>query len=202
MNGSATMLPDDSSIVTKAQPVKVQSSVTSKFVFGMKGFFGGNSRSISWSEFVRDYLGRGRVERLEVGHDGWARVLLKHKGKQKSTKESLELEQTKSSWFSLSAINNFRLPSILSWEFDDVSSVGSSHISDSESVEDDNNPHISPTSSHQKPLEPVIDEDCAKVFLQIGRPSYLERNLKLARPMGVATFKFPKKDKSHGTCQF
>ena len=78
----------------------------------------------------------------------------------------------------MSAINNIRLPSILSWEFDDVSSVG--HISDSESVEDDNNPHLSLPSSHQKPPEPVIEEDCAKVFLQIGRPSYLQRNLTLA----------------------
>ena len=80
----------------------------------------------------------------------------------------------------MSAINNIRLPSILSWEFDDVSSVGSSHISDSESVDDDNNPHLSPAPSHQKSVEPVIEEDCAKVFLQIGRPSYLQRNLKLA----------------------
>ena len=175
------MIPDDSSVVTKPEPVKVKSSVTSKFVFGVKGFFSGNSRSISWSEFVRNYLGPGRVERLEVGHDGWARVVLKQqKGKQKSTKESLEPEQATSSWFSLSAINNIRLPSILSWEFDDLSSVGSSHISDSESVDDDNNPHLSPPPSHQKPVEHVIEEDCAKVFLQIGRPSYLERNLKLA----------------------
>ena len=182
MNGSATILPDDSSIVTKPEPVKVKSSITSQFVAGMKGFFGGNSRSISWSEFVRDYLGRGRVDRLEVSHDGWARVSLKqHKGKQKSTKDSLQPEKATSSWFSMSAINNFRLPSALSWEFDDVSSVGSSNISESESVDDDTNLHISPSSSNQqKPAEPVIDEDCAKVFLQIGRPSYLERNLKLA----------------------
>ena len=186
MNGSATMLlPDDSSTVTKPEPVKVKSSVTSKFMFGMKGFFGGNSRSISWSEFVRDYLGRGRVDRLEVSHDGWARVALKQhkdKAKQKSTKESPEPEQATSSWFSLSDINNFRFPSILSWEFDDVSSVGSSNISDSESVDDDNNPHLSPSSNHQNSVEPVtvIDEDSAKIFLQIGRPSYLERNLKLA----------------------
>ena len=182
MNGSATMVPEDSPVVTKAEPVKVKSSVTSKFVFGMKGFFGGNTRSVSWNEFVREYLGRGRVDRLEVGHDGWARVVLKqHKAKQKSTKESLEPGKATSSWFSLSAINNFRLPSILSWEFDDVSSVGSSNISDSESVEDDdNNLHLSPSSNHQKPPDPVIDGDCAKVFLQIGRPSYLERNLKLA----------------------
>ena len=71
MNGYATMLPDDSSVVTKPEPAKVKGSVTSKFVSGMKGFFGGNSRSISWAEFVRDYLGRGRVDRLEVTHDGW-----------------------------------------------------------------------------------------------------------------------------------
>ena len=85
MNGSATMIPEESSVVTKS---KVKSSGTPKFMFGMKGFFG-NSQSISWSGFVRDYLGRGRVERLEVGHDGWAKVVLKqNKVKQKPTKDT------------------------------------------------------------------------------------------------------------------
>jgi len=144
-------------------------------VSGVKGLFGGSSRSISWTEFVKNYLDSGLVDRLEVSHDGWARIILKNK----STKESVEpLPAPSSSWFSLSAINRFRLPSMLSWEFDDVSSVGSSHISDTDSLDEDN--EILTSSSDQKTVESVIDEGCAKVFLQIGRPSYLERNLKLA----------------------
>ena len=138
-----------------------------------KIFFSNFQPSLSWSEFVNKYLGRGLVSQLEVGHDGWAKVILKKKKvENKSTKES----QKPPLWFSLSVVNNFRLPSLLSWEFDDVSSVESSNISGTESLDEDSDV----SCKVSKTGNPVIEEDCAKIFLQIGRPSYLERNLKLA----------------------
>ena len=175
MNGSATILEDDSSRVLdkSAEPKK---SVKSRLVSGVTGLFGGNSRSISWSEFVNSYLSLNLVERLEVSHDGWAKVILRSKQEEnKSTKTSSSPEA--SSWLSLSALNNFRLPSMLSWEFDDISSVESSKISETESLDDDDDVR---SSHRQNTTEPVIERDDVKILLQIGRPSYLERNLKLA----------------------
>merc|ERR1719300_1912686 len=170
MNGSATILEDDSSRVLdkSAEPKK---SVKSCLVSGVTGLFGGNSRSISWSEFVNSYLSLNLVERLEVSHDGWAKVILRSKQEEnKSTKTSSSPEA--SSWLSLSALNNFRLPSMLSWEFDDISSVESSKISETESLDDDDDVR---SSHRQNTTEPVIERDDVKILLQIGRPSYLER---------------------------
>ena len=175
MNGSATILEDDSSRVLD-KSVEPKKSVKSRLVSGVTGLFGGNSRSINWSEFVNSYLSLNLVERLEVSHDGWAKVILRSKQEEnKSTKTSSSPEA--SSWLSLSALNNFRLPSMLSWEFDDISSVESSKISETESLDDDDDVR---SSHRQNTTEPVIERDDVKILLQIGRPSYLERNLKLA----------------------
>ena len=99
MNGSATILEDDSSRVLdkSAEPKK---SVKSRLVSGVTGLFGGNSRSINWSEFVNSYLSLNLVERLEVSHDGWAKVILRSKQEEnKSTKTSSSPEA--STWLSM-----------------------------------------------------------------------------------------------------
>merc|ERR1719495_194912 len=152
MNGSATILEGDPSCVLE-KSVEPKKSVKSRLVSGVTGLFGGNSRSIIWSEFVNSYLSLNLVERLEVSHDGWAKVILRSKQEENnSTKTSSSPEA--SSWLPLSALNNFRLPSMLSWEFDDISSVESSKISETESLDDDDDVR---SSHRQNTTEPVIE---------------------------------------------
>jgi len=186
-NGCAAVIPKEPEPVAATD----KPAVHARLMSSIKGMFGASSTSISWAEFVKDYLDSGTVDRLEVGHDGWARVHLKHeKGGCDGAKE--ELEQPPSAWWSWT--NSFKLPSMLSWEFDDVSSTTSSSASDetadsseascdvAKDIETDDATKID--AVNDKAVEPssVIAEDSksAKIYLQIGRPSYLERNLKLA----------------------
>ena len=71
LNGSAKLISDEKS------GTEDKKSVKSKLVSGIRGIFKGNTKYISWSEFVKTYLKSGVVDRLEVGHDGWARVVLR-----------------------------------------------------------------------------------------------------------------------------
>ena len=164
----------------------------------------GATASLSWEEFVSDFLARDRVERLVVGHDGWARVHLKGassskldaaRGSGSSTPGGSGPprygEGAVASWLGWTG---FRLPSLPSWEFDDVASEVSSASLGSESG--DSSEGLLEGGSRRgeggaggKDLTAVAvegkeDEEEAstgpKLYLQIGRPSYLERNLKLA----------------------
>ena len=36
------------------------------------------SSTVTWEEFVSSHLAEDRVDRLVVGHDGWARIVTKH----------------------------------------------------------------------------------------------------------------------------
>ena len=151
----------------------------------IKGMFVGSTKYISWSEFVRVYLKSGAVDRLEVGHDGWARVFLKTGSRGRNgavTNFDLNSSQENSSGSWWSYLAQFKVPSLPSWEFDDISSVASSNIHDTESLDDDQE------RLDDSDIDPVKEEPSAgprldtrsKLYLQIGRPSYLERNLKLA----------------------
>ena len=188
-NGCATAIPKEQE--PEIPLCKEKPPVHTRLISSIKGMFGTSSTSISWSDFVKDYLDSGLVDRLEVGHDGWARVHLKHeKGGSEGNKE--ELGEPPSAWWSWT--NSFKLPSMLSWEFDDVSSTTSSSatnetVDSSEASCDvakevelvDNKDAVKSQDQATEPT-PVIAEDSksAKIYLQIGRPSYLERNLKLA----------------------
>lgn len=186
-NGCATVIPKDAEpAVNKGKP-----AVHTRLISSIKGMFGTSSTSISWADFVKDYLDSGTVDRLEVGHDGWARVYLKHeKGCCDGVKE--DLGEPPSAWWSWTT--SFKLPSMLSWEFDDVSSTTSSSATN-ESVDSSEascdaakdielDDPVKNDAVNEQAVEPtpVIAEDSksAKIYLQIGRPSYLERNLKLA----------------------
>lgn len=155
----------------------------------LRGLVGGSTtKTVSWSDFVRDYLNTDRVDRLEVGQDGWARVVLRVPPV--VTNES-DLVPPTSSWWDWT--NSFKLPALLSWEFDDVSS--SSGRSSSLAWSEDSSRDVSLVSGEEGretdlmarcSVNRDVVEKCAnnsqtkeKIYLQIGRPSYLERNLKL-----------------------
>ena len=162
----------------------------------------GASASLSWEEFVSDFLARDRVERLVVGHDGWARVHLKgastsrvdatHGISRGNSGPPRHGEGAMASWLGWTG---FRLPSLLSWEFDDVASevsstsLGSDSTDSSEGLLDGDDGRRGEGGAGGKDLTAVAvegkeDEEEAssssRLYLQIGRPSYLERNLKLA----------------------
>jgi len=186
-NNSISGIPSNS----ETTPIERKATVKRKFLSSIRGLFGTSSTTISWSDFVNDYLALGKVDRLEIGHDGWARVHLKKDRSEINSDQKYFSEPTSAfSWFNWTS--SFKLPSLLSWEFDDVSSTTSSSVStdsidSSETCSDvlKESDFVSPVNS-----EPTkVDEDAntsqssetsAKTFLQIGRPSYLERNLKLA----------------------
>jgi len=186
-NESISAIPSNSettSIVRKA-------TVKRKFLSSIRGFFGTSSTTMSWSDFVNDYLADGKVDRLEIGHDGWARVHLKKDRSGTSSDQKSFSEPTSAfSWFNWTS--SFKLPSLLSWEFDDVSSTTSSSastdsIDSSETCSDvlKESDFVNPVNSEPTKVCEDINtsqshESSAKIFLQIGRPSYLERNLKLA----------------------
>eukprot|EP00092_Neocalanus_flemingeri_P018044 GFUD01019529.1.p1 GENE.GFUD01019529.1~~GFUD01019529.1.p1 ORF type:complete len:819 (+),score=198.08 GFUD01019529.1:194-2650(+) len=187
-NGCATAIPKEPE---SDLPVKEKPAVHTRLISSIKGMFGASSTSISWAEFVKDYLDSGIVDRLEVGHDGWARVHLKHeKGDSEGTKE---LGEPPSAWWTLT--NSFKLPSMLSWEFDDVSSTTSSSATndtvdsseascdvakDVDLVVAETNDAVKPQDQGKETSSVIANDKSAKIYLQIGRPSYLERNLKLA----------------------
>jgi len=186
-NGCAAAVPNGPEPELPVCPAKP--AVHTRLISSIKGMFGSNTTSISWAEFVKDYLDSGLVDRLEVGHDGWARMYLKReKGESEGEKE--EVGEPPSAWWSWT--NSFKLPSMLSWEFDDVSSTTSSSattetVDSSEAscdVAKDDLPDTKPDAVKGQAADPtsVISEETksAKIYLQIGRPSYLERNLKLA----------------------
>ena len=160
----------------------------------------GASASLSWEEFVSDFLARDRVERLVVGHDGWARVHLKGAttskvdaapGHASSSRGNggppRHGEGVMASWLGWTG---FRLPSLLSWEFDDVASEVSSGSlgSDSTDSSEGGDDRRREGGAGGKDLTAVAlegkeEEEAnsgSRLYLQIGRPSYLERNLKLA----------------------
>ena len=160
----------------------------------------GASASLSWEEFVSDFLARDRVERLVVGHDGWARVHLKGASTSKvdatpghvgsirgNSGPPRHGEGAMASWLGWTG---FRLPSLLSWEFDDVvSEVSSGSLgSDSTDSSEGGDDRRGEGGAGRKDLTAVAvdgkeDEEAnsgSRLYLQIGRPSYLERNLKLA----------------------
>ena len=162
----------------------------------------GASASLSWEEFVSDFLARDRVERLVVGHDGWARVHLKGASTSKvdathgisrgNSGPPRHGEGAMASWLGWTG---FRLPSLLSWEFDDVASevsstsLGSDSTDSSEGLLEGDDGRRGEGGAGSKNLTAVAvegkeDEEEAssssRLYLQIGRPSYLERNLKLA----------------------
>ena len=179
MNGSATLIPsEDDEIQTKTDSKALNKS---KLLSDIKGMFVGRSKYLSWSEFVRVYLKSGAVDRLEVGHDGWARVFLKTGSKSIGCVSEADLnssqDNTGFSWWSYLA--QFKVPSLPSWEFDDISSVASSNIPDTDSLDDDQE-HLDNVDMDNKEEPSGIIDTRSKLYLQIGRPSYLERNLKLA----------------------
>ena len=181
MNGSATILPGSSEDENQSKSDS-KSSSKSKLLSDIKGMFVGSTKYVSWSEFVRVYLKSGAVDRLEVGHDGWARVFLKTGSRSRGvTNADLNSSQDNSSgsgsWWSYLA--QFKVPSLPSWEFDDVSSVASSNIQDTESLDDDQE-RLDNVDIDNKEESSVNLDTKSKLYLQIGRPSYLERNLKLA----------------------
>ena len=181
MNGSATILPGSSEDENQSKSDS-KSSSKSKLLSDIKGMFVGSTKYVSWSEFVRVYLKSGAVDRLEVGHDGWARVFLKTGSRSRGvTNADLNSSQDNSSgsgsWWSYLA--QFKVPSLPSWEFDDVSSVASSNINDTESLDDDQE-RLDNVDIDNKEESSVNLDTKSKLYLQIGRPSYLERNLKLA----------------------
>ena len=180
MNGSATILPSSSEDESQSKSDSKASS-KSKLLSDIKGMFVGSTKYVSWSEFVRVYLKSGAVDRLEVGHDGWARVFLKTGSRSRSAINNADLNSSQDnnsgSWWSYLA--QFKVPSLPSWEFDDVSSVASSNIHDTESLDDDQERLDNVDIDNKE--EPSVNIDTrSKLYLQIGRPSYLERNLKLA----------------------
>ena len=158
----------------------------------------GASASLSWEEFVSEFLARDRVERLVVGHDGWARVHLK--GASTSSGDAAQgIDSNRSTGpprhgegaaASLLGWTGFRLPSLLSWEFDDVASEVSSTSLGSESG--DSSEGLDGEGAGREPrkdltamaVEKKEEEESGsgppRLYLQIGRPSYLERNLKIA----------------------
>ena len=167
MNGSATL-------------------ITLTLMSSFQGTFSSSYTYINWSEFVSVYLRSGNVDRLEVGHDGWAKVILESDKNKDNVSDYAKSKRTKADSYSSSfwsRLNHFKVPSMPSWEFDDVSSVASSNISDTESIDDDheNNPPVIENVG-DKVEEPAAQKSDgkSKIYLQIGRPSYLERNLKLA----------------------
>ena len=167
MNGSATL-------------------ITLTLMSSFQGTFSSSYTYINWSEFVSEYLRSGNVDRLEVGHDGWAKVILESDKNKDNVSDYAKSKRTKADSYSSSfwsRLNHFKVPSMPSWEFDDVSSVASSNISDTESIDDDceNNPPVVENGG-DKAEEPAAQKSDveSKIYLQIGRPSYLERNLKLA----------------------
>jgi len=200
-NGCATVVnddPDPSSSSgdpsTPPPPTTEKTGVHRRLLTSIKGMFGSNSTSISWSEFVKDYLDSGIVDRLEVGHDGWARVHLKQDQASSEAGGKEVVIEPPSTWWSWtnSLSSGFKLPSALSWEFDDVSSTASSILDGSSATteasdvaKDDLDEAAKADAVNDKAVEPnnaVIPDNAksAKIYLQIGRPSYLERNLKLA----------------------
>ena len=164
----------------------------------------GASASLSWEEFVSEFLARDRVERLVVGHDGWARVHLKgastSSGSKGDAAQGIDSNRStgpprhgEGAAASLLGWTGFRLPSLLSWEFDDVASEVSSASLGSESGDSsegllEGGSRRGEREAGGKDLTAVAvegkeDEEEAssgpKLYLQIGRPSCLERNLKL-----------------------
>ena len=194
MNGRATMIPSEdegAAVASGSNEVATGGSGSKskyKLVSELKELLVGSAKTVSWEEFVRQYLSCGAVDRLEVRHDGWARVVLK--GTKKDVDPDGSSEKKPKSWFSF--LSRFKIPSpslrpIV--EFDEVSSVASSGISDTESVDDDHldqEPQNSAEDKGNKESEEAEVGDSVKhdsrtmLYLQIGRPSYLERNLKLA----------------------
>ena len=167
----------------------------------------GASASLSWEEFVSDFLARDRVERLVVGHDGWARVHLKgastskvnatlgHDGisRRGNGGPPRHGESSMASWIGWTGFRGFRLPSPPSWEFDDVvsevstTSLGSDSTDSSEGGGDDRRGEggaggkdLTAVAVDGKEDEESEANSSSRLYLQIGRPSYLERNLKLA----------------------
>ena len=114
MNGSATLISNDDKEdkIDEVSPKK--SSVKASLMSSFQGMFSSSYNYISWSEFVSVYLRSGNVDRLEVGHDGWAKVILKSDknkdtnsddAKSKRTKADVIEDDSYSSWFWIIIIN-------------------------------------------------------------------------------------------------
>ena len=141
------------------------------------------SASLSWEEFVSEYLGRDRVDRLVVGYDGWARVHLKAPSPEEG--EVVGRGPRAGEGAAWPGWAGFRLPALLSWEFDDVGSEEASSLGSGDSVSEEGGVEERVGSKEVAAVVAGVgDEDTpstsTRLYLQIGRPSYLERNLKLA----------------------
>ena len=142
------------------------------------------SASLSWEEFVSEYLGRDRVDRLVVGYDGWARVHLRAPSPEEgAVVQGGPRAGEGAGWLGWTG---FRLPALLSWEFDDAGSEDASSLGSTDSVSEEGGAVEERVGSKEVAavVAGVGDEDTpstsTRLYLQIGRPSYLERNLKLA----------------------
>jgi len=169
-NGHATLLSP------AVETDQARPGPASRLAAGLRKILSPTSHTVSWSEFVTEYLESGQVERLEVGHDGWARIRLHNQPGQSQQDCGTESD---SGWWGWT--ESFRLPSLISWEAEEAGSTVSSScstVSGDSGVQDGSDSPGLATPEEQ----PVISNlsSAKKIFLQIGRPSYLERNLKLA----------------------
>ena len=169
-NGHATLLGP------AVETDQARPGPASRLATGLREILSPASNTVSWSEFVNEYLESGQVERLEVGHDGWARIRL-HTLPGPAQQDSGT--EPGAGWWGWT--ESFRLPSLISWEAEEAGSTVSSScstVSGDSGVQDGS---VSPGLATPEE-QPVISNlsSAKKIFLQIGRPSYLERNLKLA----------------------
>jgi len=207
-----------------------------KLVKGIQNIFYSNQKIISWSEFVNQHLQSGNIDKLEVGGDGWAQIVLKSQSKSGEYCECDQTSPTSNSY--TSKIANF-CRSTFSYSstttIDDscqtvndesqtsqIKQNDTTHLCDKsqESVQDDIVPEdkekkdtrsrfaklwhyfiysrillwisslfcsLVPcfSSSNDDQIENLEsagqDGDLhQKIFMQVGRPSYLEKNLELA----------------------
>merc|ERR1711949_72135 len=114
MNGRATMIPSEDEGAAVASGSNQGAAVTGgsgqskyKLVSELKELLVGSAKTVTWEEFVRQYLSSGAVDRLEVRHDGWARVVLK--GTKKDIDPDGSSEKKPKSWFSF--LSSFKVPS-------------------------------------------------------------------------------------------
>lgn len=202
-----------------------------KLVRGIHSIFSSNQKVISWSEFVDQHLQSGNIDKLEVGGDGWAQIVLKNHSKSGNYSEC-DQTSPKSNGLVSRVINLFsRTPTSNSTTTIDESCQTANVESETsqndptqicdksdvdpaaapaERVEADIVPEEKETSSRFASLWQYLvfpflwignlfkrspssldeieklqsadhDSDLhQKIFMQVGRPSYLEKNLELA----------------------
>jgi len=224
---------DSSAKLSETEDVNVACDKESnnKLVKGIHSIFYSNQKVISWSEFVNQHLQSGKIDKLEVGGDGWAQIIPKSKTN-KEKKCSAGPPSVQGFGYKLTSLfkSNFSYSSDKTGTIDDSSQSEPSQAKPSSEIE--NNTALICDSSKDDLVEgtkndivprdketkgkfsslchylvfPFLwiasqfkrftnkvfssedleakpsstDEDCEKVFMQVGRPSYLEKNLELA----------------------